>query len=72
MSNEIRRKPEMTKGNPYNDIKLLFGVIISLFLKKKILNNKFKRNINLNTGRFALPLSYDNLQKHTGKHKRGL
>ena len=38
MSNEIRRKPEMTKANPYNDIKLLFGVINSLclvsFIKK--------------------------------------
>ena len=31
MSNEIRRKPEMSKANPYNDIKLLFGIIISLF-----------------------------------------
>ena len=27
MSNEIRRKPEMTKANPYNDIKLLFCVL---------------------------------------------
>ena len=47
MSNEIRRKPKMTKANPYNDIKLLFGVIISLlfiFIYKKNLNKKFKRN----------------------------
>ena len=35
MSNEIRRKPEMTKANPYNDIKLSFGVIISLLKKYK-------------------------------------
>ena len=37
MSNEIRRKPEMTKANSYNDMKLLFCVIITLlfiFVKK--------------------------------------
>ena len=38
MSNEIRPKPEMIKANPYNDIQLLFCVIISLsfiFVYKK-------------------------------------
>ena len=63
----------MTKANPYNDIKLLFGVIISrffIFVYKKKLNN-IKKNINLNTGEFELPLRYADLQKHTGKHKRG-
>ena len=48
MSNEIHRKPEMTKANPYNDIKLLFCVII------------------------PLPLRYDEIQKYTGKHTRGI
>ena len=54
MSNEIRRKPEMTK-NPYNDIKLLLVVIISLFFFfiKKIYITNFKKNINLNTVEFA-------------------
>ena len=37
MSNEIRRKPTMTKANPYNDIKLLFCVIISLLFIKNII-----------------------------------
>ena len=40
MSNEIRSKPEMTKANPSNNIKLLFYVIISvlfiLVYKKKL------------------------------------
>ena len=43
MSNEIRRMPEMTKANPYNDIKLLFCVIISLsliFVYKKYFNKQ--------------------------------
>ena len=43
MSNEIRRKPEMTKPNPYNDIKLLFCGIISLlfnFVYKKYFNKQ--------------------------------
>ena len=74
MSNEIRRKAETTKANPYNDIKLFFGVIISLlfiFVYKKNLNNKFKKYINLNTGEFALSLRHNGLQKHTGKPKRG-
>ena len=52
MSNAIRRKPKMTKANPYNDIKLLFCVIICLlfifvykiYFKKQIYEkkNKFK------------------------------
>ena len=42
MSNEIRRKPEMTKANSYNDIQLLFCVIISLLFIKNILENIFK------------------------------
>ena len=47
MSNEIRRKPEMTNANPYNDIKLLFCLIISLFFifvyKKNLKKNKLKK-----------------------------
>ena len=43
MSNEIRGKPEMTKANSYNDIKLLFYVIISLLFIKKIIKNTFKK-----------------------------
>ena len=40
MSNEIRLMTEMTEANPYNGMKLLFCVIISLlvlfnYLKKK-------------------------------------
>ena len=71
MSNKIRRKAEKTKANPYNDIKLLFGVIISLLFIKKILKSNLKKNINFNMGGFALPLRYNDLQKHSGKHKRG-
>ena len=46
MSNEIRRKTKMTMAYPYNDIKLLFCVVISLlflFVYKKI---KKKTNLN--------------------------
>ena len=45
MSNEIRVKPEMTKANPYTDIKL-FCVIISLlfiFVHKKIFIKQIKK-----------------------------
>ena len=54
MSNEIRRKPKMTKANPYNDIKLLFCVIISLlfiFVYKKI---KKKTNLNKKTFKYGV------------------
>ena len=50
MSNEIRRKPKMTKANPYNDMQLLFCVIISLlfiFVYKKYFNKQnLRKKIN--------------------------
>ena len=62
----------MTKANPYNDIKLLFCVIITLlciFGYKKNVKTKFNKKNKLNMARFALTLRYDDLQQHTGKHK---
>ena len=44
MSNEIRRKPEMTNANLYNDIKVLFCVIISLLFIKRFYKTNEKKN----------------------------
>ena len=46
MSKAIRRKPGMKMANPYNDIKLLFNVIIFvlfLFVYKKIQETNLKK-----------------------------
>ena len=48
MPNEIRRKPEMTNANPYNDKKFLFCVISPLLFIKNILKNKFKKKNKFN------------------------
>ena len=40
MSNEVRRKPTMTKADPYKDIKSLFCVIISLLFIKNLKKQK--------------------------------
>ena len=54
MSNEIRRKPEMTKANPYNDIKLLFRVIITLLFIFVYKNNFKKTNLKKKKSKYGL------------------
>ena len=41
-------------------------------IRRKTEMKKAKNTAYLNTGLFALPLRYDDFQKHTGKHKKGL
>ena len=67
MSNEIRPKTEMTKANPYNDIKLLFCVIISVlfnFVKKNVIKQikkkyKFKYGLICSTTKVCRPSEAD-------------
>ena len=59
MSNEIRRNTKIRKGNPNNDIKLIFCVIISLwFIFVYTKNLKKKTNLKKNLISFCADLRY--------------
>ena len=70
MSNGIRCKPEMTEANPYNDIKLLFCVTVSLlflFVYKKIKKKTFFFKYELICATIKVVM----LQRDTVKPKSG-